>query len=89
MLGIIVIMDGGLEMAFGVHTMNNIFAASIVSYEGSVIQAPSLISSHEINPTYTTIALYITAILFLFILKYFFKWKSFRWILEPVQKSVE
>jgi membrane protease YdiL (CAAX protease family) len=84
MLGVLVIMDGGLEMAFGVHTMNNIFAASIVSYEGSVIQAPSLISSHEINPTYTTIAMYITAILFLLLLKHVFKWKSFRWIFEPV-----
>lgn len=89
MLGILVIMDGGLEMAFGVHTMNNIFAASIVSYEGSVIQAPSLISSHEINPTYTTIAFFITAVLFLFLLKYLFRWKSFRWILEPIQKAAE
>ncbi len=89
MLGILVIMDGGLEMAFGVHTMNNIFAASIVSYEGSVIKAPSLFSSHEINPTFTTITFFISATIFLILVKYLFKWKSFQWIFESIQKDVD
>jgi uncharacterized protein len=87
MLGILVIMDGGLEMAFGVHTMNNIFAASIVSYQGSVIKAPSLFSSHEINPTLTTITFFIGATLFLILMQRMFKWKNFRWIFHPVTKD--
>ncbi len=85
MLAILVVMDGGLEMAFGVHMINNIYAASLVSYQGSVISSPSLISTKASNPELMVVAFLFAAVLFLTISKYLFKWKSFRWIFEPIQ----
>ena len=87
LLAILVVMDGGLEMAFGVHIINNIYAASLVSYQGSVISSPSLISTKTSNPELMVIAFLIAAVAFLAILKYLFQWKSFRWIFEPIQKE--
>lgn len=87
LLGILVIMDGGLEMAFGVHTLNNIYGIVFVSYQGSVIQGPSLMSSHDTDPALSTISLYIVAVIFLIILKKLFKWKSFRWIFTPLKRE--
>ncbi len=86
LLGAVVIMDGGLEMAFGLHLINNIYASVFVSYSGSVLQTPALISSKDINKTYILIAFFAAAFLFLIITKYVFKWKSFKWLVEPVKK---
>lgn len=89
LLGVIVVMDGGMEMAFGVHTINNIYLLTLVSYSGSVIETPALFHIGEINVTVTTIGFIICAVVFLMILKVLFKWKSFSWLLEPVLKPVD
>jgi hypothetical protein len=85
LLGITVIMDGGLEMAFGMHAINNIYAGAIVSYSGSVLNTPALISSEQNDTTYMTFAFFIAAIIFLIIAKFALKWKSFRWLAEPLR----
>jgi uncharacterized protein len=85
LLGITVIMDGGLEMAFGLHAVNNIYASVFVSYSGAVLNTPSLISSEQNNTTYMTIAFVVAAAIFLLVAKTVFKWNSFRWLFEPAR----
>jgi membrane protease YdiL (CAAX protease family) len=85
LLGITVIMDGGLEMAFGLHAVNNIYATVFVSYSGSVLNTPSLISSEQDNTTYMAIAFLVASAIFLLVAKSVFKWKSFRWLFEPIR----
>jgi len=86
LLGIVVIMDGGLEMAFGIHAINNIYASVFVSYSGSVLQTPSLISSTQIDSTYMSIAFIAAALIFLYVSKIIFKWQPFGWIFKPLSK---
>jgi uncharacterized protein len=85
LLGVAVIMDGGLEMAFGIHVINNIYAAAFVSYSGSVLQTPALISSVEIDPVYMSVAFFVAGIIFLLVSKKIFKWQSFTWIFKPLK----
>lgn len=83
LLSITVIMDGGLEMAFGVHAVNNIYSAVFVSYSGSVLNTEALISANH-DKVYMTISFLAAAIIFLLLIKYAFKWKSFRWLAESL-----
>ncbi len=41
----IVYFEGGLEAVIGIHAANNLFAATLVNYEGSVLPTPSLFLS--------------------------------------------
>ena len=41
-MGIITLVDGGLELAIGFHTMNNIWSFLVVGLENSVMPTPSL-----------------------------------------------
>jgi len=41
-LCVIVYFEGGLEAAIGIHAANNLFAAIMVNYEGSVLPTPSV-----------------------------------------------
>jgi len=86
LLGITVIMDGGLEMAFGLHTMNNIYSICFVSYKGSVLKTPSVLHTSDVNKSLMTISFFIAAIIFLVILKKIFKWKSFSWIFTSLKE---
>lgn len=85
LLGIIVVMDGGMEMAFGIHSINNIYLMTMVSYSGTVVKTSSLFYTNKINVTVTTIGFVICAIAILFILKALFKWKSFKWLAKPLK----
>lgn len=85
LLGIIVVMDGGLEMALGVHIVNNIYASVFVSYSGSLLNTPSMFSSHDVNKVFITLAFFSAAILYLLLAKRNFKWKSFRWIFSKIE----
>ena len=41
-MGILTLVDGGLELAIGFHTMNNIWSFLVVGLENSVMPTPSL-----------------------------------------------
>ncbi len=42
MLSVIIYLDAGIEAAIGIHAANNIFAAMVINYEGSVLPTPSI-----------------------------------------------
>ena len=54
-MGLITLLDGGLELAIGFHTMNNLWSFLIVGLETSVISTPALfilsIERLELIPT--------------------------------------
>lgn len=89
LLGIITIMDDGLELALGVHAATNFFGAVFVGYDGAAIQTESLFTTHDINAQIMTFAFIGVSIVFIMILKYKYGWGSFNKILEPIKKPVE
>ena len=76
-MGLLTILDDGLELAIGIHTINNILASAIISSEGSVLSnAGSLIidTSSEIT-LMSIISLALGNILLVFLAKKIFKFK--------------
>lgn len=86
-LGIMTIMDDGLELALGVHAATNIYGALIVSYEGSAIQTDSVYKTSEINPLLMLIVSVLAFGLFLFLAYKKYNWNSFDKLTESVQED--
>jgi membrane protease YdiL (CAAX protease family) len=49
-LGVITLLDEGLEMAIGIHTATNLYGALFVTFEDSAIQTPALLRMAEVDP---------------------------------------
>ena len=64
-LGISTLMDDGLEMALGVHAINNVFLAIFLTFDASALQTPALLSVKEINPLVDLIELIIASVIFI------------------------
>jgi uncharacterized protein len=74
--GLLVVFDDGIEMACGVHAINNIYGAVLVSYDSSVLKTAALWKMKELNPLSSTIAFLLMAILYLFIMAKVYKWEN-------------
>ena len=74
-LGLLVILDNGLELSLGVHAATNMFGATLVTYSGSVLQTDSVWKTTEVKPLVLIIIFYISAILFLYICYKKYGWK--------------
>ncbi len=89
LLGVITIMDDGLELALGTHAATNFTGAVFVGYDGAAITTDSLLVTHNLNPYLMTLAFYVMAILFLLILRYRYQWTTFKKLLDPITKPNE
>jgi len=74
LLGIMTIMDDGLELAIGVHAATNIYGALFMSYEGSVLQTDSIWRMSEVNAWLMAGIFLISGVLFLLLSKKMFDW---------------
>lgn len=75
-LGLLVIVDDGLELALGVHAAVNIYGALFFSYEGGVLQTHSIWKITEINIHVANVLFYVCAVLFYLICRKKFKWRN-------------
>ena len=75
--GIITILDDGIEAAMGAHAINNIFLCIMLTNESSALQTSALFKQNNIHPWPDFVALIITGILFILILKMIFRWDKF------------
>lgn len=89
-LGLLVIVDDGLELALGVHAATNIFGALFVSYDGGVLQTDSIWKTAEINVHFANVLFYVCAIVFYLICRKKFKWRNELEVLtEKIDKVVD
>ncbi len=82
--GIITILDDGIEAAMGAHAANNIFLCVMVTHSSSALQTPAVFVQQNVYPWTEFIALLITGIIFIIILKIIFRWESFSPLLGKV-----
>ena len=55
-LGLLTILDDGLELALGIHLATNVFGSLFVNFKGSALPTPSLFQASDINlPIMTTL----------------------------------
>ncbi|MBI1965970.1 MAG: CPBP family intramembrane metalloprotease [Betaproteobacteria bacterium] len=64
LLATIALRDGRLELAIGVHAVNNVFLALVANYEGSSLTTESVFTARELDPLYSLVTLVIGALVF-------------------------
>lgn len=84
LLGLVTILDDSLELAIGMHAATNFYGATLVSYDGSVIQTDSIMKTTTVDPVMMTIVLFISAIIFLFICYRKYNWDVSKTLLRPI-----
>lgn len=84
--GIVTIMDDGLELALGVHAINNIFLSIFITHDASALQTPALFKINEINPLIDLLELIFISTVFVIIVSRKFGWGSWRMLVGRVSK---
>ena len=56
--------DGRLELAIGLHAVNNVFLALIANYEGSALTTESIFTARELDPVYSLVTMIMGTLVF-------------------------
>lgn len=83
-LGIMTIMDDGLELAIGVHAATNFYGAIFFCFEGSVLQTDSIWRITEVNAWAMAGVFILSGVIFLWLAQRMFDWRPFTKILDPI-----
>jgi len=82
--GICVLMDEGLELAWGVHAINNVFLSVFFTQDSSALQTPALYRITEFSPLFDLFALFFLTVIFIIIAHRKFKWPEWRYLLTAI-----
>jgi len=64
LLATVTLRDGRLELAIGLHAVNNVFLALLANYEGSALATESVFTAAELDPVFSLAALVLGAFAF-------------------------
>jgi uncharacterized protein len=84
--GICTLMDEGLELAWGVHAINNIFLSVLFTQDSSALQTPALYRITNFNHFFDLISLFTLSLIFIFVARHKFQWPKWRYLLETIGK---
>lgn len=84
-LGICTVMDDGLEIALGIHMINNIFYSILFTPQTNAIPAPSIFST-DINPGLDFPGLVIISVLFMLLSKKKYSWPDWSYLFSKIEK---
>lgn len=73
--GLISLLDDGIELAMGAHSINNILGSILMTYEGSALRTDALFKAKIINPGDDLLIGIISSTVFIAILAFIYKWK--------------
>ena len=82
--GICTIMDGGLELAWGAHAINNLFGTLLVTQKASAIPTRALFTITKYNPSFDVLALIAISVIFIALAAKRFRWGSFSLLFERI-----
>ncbi len=85
MLGILTIMDDGLELALGIHAATNIYGATLVTFKSSALQTAAMWSVGYVNINVMVFGLLVAATLFILLCKWKYGWGSFSKLVSPIE----
>lgn len=74
LLGLISILDDGIELALGIHFINNALSALLVTHKASALQTDALFLLEDMDPVSSLISITIASILTIVILQRIYKW---------------
>ena len=64
LLATVTLRDGRLELAIGLHTVNNVLLALVANYEGSALMTESIFTARDLDPVYSLFTLIAGALVF-------------------------
>lgn len=64
LLASVTLRDGRLELAIGLHAVNNVFLALIANYEGSALTTESIFTARELDPVYSLVTMIVGTLVF-------------------------
>lgn len=83
-LGLITIMDEGLEMALGIHAATNLYAALFVTFDASAVQTPALFKVSEVHLEWMLVAFFLSAVVVVLLARRRFGWKHWSKCYSPL-----
>ncbi len=86
--GICALMDEGLELAWGVHAINNIFLSVFFTQDSSSLQTPALYRITDFNPLTDLVSLVILTLVFIFFARLKLNWPEWNYLLAKIDKPV-
>ena len=86
--GICTIMDEGLELAWGMHAMNNIFLAVFFSQDSTTLQTPALFRITAFNPLFDMLLFFVFSILFILYARHKFNWPGWDHLLKKTEYQI-
>ena len=64
LLATVTLRDGRLELAIGLHAVNNVLLALVANYEGSALMTESIFTARELDPVFSLVSLIAAAFIF-------------------------
>ncbi len=64
LLASVTLRDGRLELAIGLHVVNNAFLALVANYEGSALMTESIFTARELDPLYSLVTIILGMLVF-------------------------
>ncbi len=84
LLGLITLLDDGMELALGVHWGTNFFGAVFMGYSGAAIQTDCLYKTHNLDPLAMTIAFLVMGIIFIAVCNSIYRWKDWGYLFRNI-----
>ena len=86
-MGLMTIFDDSLELALGAHAAVNLYAALILTYEGSAIDTYALFRVGEIDPASGLVGFSVIALVFFALCTWLYKWRPWSSLFEVLDFS--
>jgi CAAX protease family protein len=84
-LVIMTFLDEGLELALGIHAATNVYGASIVSFDGSVLQTETIVKMNELNPLSMIALFFVMMLVFIIIATMKYKLQPFSSLFKRIE----
>jgi hypothetical protein len=83
-LGLVSILDDGIETAIGAHAANNVFASIFVTYKSSALQTDAVFKQLNVDPLRETWATLAACVIFVAIMA-----RKYQWRFATLNKKVQ
>ncbi len=68
LFGLISVLDNGIEIAMGAHSINNLFLSLIITSKSSALQTDAIFYVEQVNPVWSLISIIISSLIFIFVI---------------------
>jgi uncharacterized protein len=86
--GLCTLMDDGIELALGAHTINSMFLSIFFTQDSNTTLTPALFNVTDHSRTIDLAGMLILSLIFIYLAKKQFAWPEWRYLLMKVEKPV-